>query len=52
MELTAPVLVPLVPVVNNADIAWPNRTSLPSKLPSDGSTPSAARIGLPAASDQ
>ncbi len=52
MELTAPVLVPLVPVVKSADIAWPKRTSLPSKLPRCGSTPSAARIGFPAASDQ
>ena len=43
IELTAPVLVPLVPVVNKADIAWPKRTSLPSKLPSDGSTPSAGQ---------
>ena len=45
--LTAPVLVPVVPVVNRTDIAWPKRISLPSRLPADGSTPSAVRIGLP-----
>ena len=50
IALTAPVLVPVVPVMNKADIAWPKRTSLPSRLPADGSTPSAVRIGLPAAS--
>jgi len=41
------LLVPLVPVANNALIAWPKRTSLPSMLPPEGSTPSAVMIGLP-----
>ena len=52
IELTAPVLVPVVPVMNKADSAWPKRTSLPSRLPADGSTPSAVSMGLPEVSAQ
>ena len=39
MAMTAPVPVPVVATVNSASIAWPKRSSLPSRLPADGVDP-------------
>ncbi len=56
MLFTAPQLASVVTVANSADCAMPKRTSLPSMLPpgcaavAAVSTPSCARIGLPACS--
>ena len=56
MLFTAPQVASVVAVANSADVAMPNRVSLPSMLPPDWvavgavSTPSLARIGLPACS--
>ena len=47
MALTAPQLVPVVDAAKSALMATPKRTSLPSILPGDGSTPSAVSNGLP-----
>ncbi len=47
MAMTAPSDVAVVVTANSDDIAVPKRTSLPSMLPMDGSTPSAVSSGLP-----
>ena len=45
--LTVPVVKDVVVVVNIADWAIPNRTSLPSMLPMDCASPTSASAGLP-----
>ena len=47
MLLTVPVVKDVVTVVNRADWAMPNRTSLPSMLPMDWLRPISASLGLP-----
>ena len=54
IELTEPLEAAVVAVAQNAELAMPKRTSLPSMLPPGWSapgawsTPSAASLGLPA----
>ena len=52
MLLTVPVVKDVVVVVNIADWAMPNRTSLPSMLPMDWDKPASANAGFPWLSDQ
>ena len=51
IEFTEPFDAAVVAVAHSAELVTPNRTSLPSMLPSDCSTPSSPRIGLPACSE-
>src|SRR5882672_8930990 len=44
--LTAPQDVAVVPAAKKEELSSPKRTSLPSRLPSAGSTPSAVSLGL------
>ena len=50
MAFTAPQPVAVVIEAKIEELAIPNRTSFPSMLPNDGSTPSAVSRGLPCAS--
>ena len=50
IAITAPSEVADVVTANSEDMAVPNRTSLPSMLPMDGSMPSWVSSGLPGAS--